>query len=633
MLADSEADERHEQSSPLHIPGLRFESLFLFLIALLVGYLVRSSYVGVPAIHDDRFIEWLVGEVWLGRMPRLDAMLVSHSGQLSILGWGYYELILGSFGVDHPIWQINLLVAHATSSALLYVYLRNFLHGRMGPMLASLVWAGASIGYWDNQLLWNAMSMISWTTSLWLLCLVSAARVSHAHSLFWTMAGSAASLLLVLTWSVGTIFILSGPLLILLHGFQRQQPSRSFGVLALSWILALAIGGFSIGVAMNTARQGIATNVLTLERIESAFYVSPAIAAVALGHLTGWTGTALGSDDLVAKFCVAAVLMGLTLAYARSVWRWLLPLAIPVIAFMGAAGLLRADLGAEVILTSGRYLYSPTLLWCALAGCIADGLIRQSASRLPTFAWPMIVVVIVCLSWWHQHVVANKAREGFDRLWESTLADFDNKQETLARLEAISLRTGQDGLVFPEMPLTISPVVETYWLSTLAQVVRAPRASTIRIKPIDTLSDAEYRTAREFLGPIETRTAQDWLVTMRLLRQDAETIQWLQDLARNGDERILVPPVILTYATGRVLLSEFVKEGMSHSFDHLDFAGSESDRDRLRDRLSENTSAEAQTWLRWLQNKPAGDAAQSAPPSSEDTEATGPGSRKGVLSR
>lgn len=600
-------DDGHSLRPPASPFGGRvlLESLAVTLLAFPLGSFVRHEYSSSPAVHDDRYFEWLIGETWNGRMSRAETTLISHSGQLTPLGALHYELFLWEFGVDHPAWHIYLNLVHGLSAGLLYALLRQYLAGWVGPAVASLLWCAVAIGRWDNFGQWLGQLTIAPTPVWLLLAMLFTARLRDHRSLWTALWVGIASLLCVLQWNIGAILLTALPAQFLLdRGWKTWRPAAIL-IAGTGWILAIAVGVGLTLFGLSAAHQGVPSDLLSLSRILSALSAAPALLAASAADLTFWSAARLGSEDLVGKYAVAVgIASGLFLARPcgrRAGLMFLMPVAI----YCLAASVMRIDLGWDAILTSGRYFYFPTLFWCVVIGAIADGVWSRVRSAWSVPAGALLLAGLLIPHVIHQRAIASEARSQFRRLWEAQL---DGHKELTQAVDAlIESGSASDPVVFPEIPLAVPPVPGLYRLSTLIAIRLHGAPATVRIVPIDQMTDEERSRARRLTGTLPTELASEWVSVQRDLFDDYQTLQWLNEQAAGEGRVFRVPPVERMYGSAPVMLIDLVPIFGKNDFASLDLNGTEADRAPLKSWLSEHDSApEARIWHRWISRRVQG---------------------------
>ncbi|MBY0589462.1 hypothetical protein K2X85_19985 [bacterium] len=573
--------------------------LAVTLAAIGVGYVVRRSYLGVPGVHDDHFFEWLVGERWLGRLTWSESMTASHSGQLVPLGLEIYGRLIAWFGIESSAFSIFALLAHAFSAGMLVVLLRRPL-GVLGAAVAGLLWAGVAIGRWDNTLLWRANVVLVWVPFTWLFslwCLDVFHRSAHRR---WLSLAVIAACLLVAQWNASVLFL---PSLVLAY-VTRSRGNSNKGIYAremIAWIGLCLLGIVAAWIGLRWAKQGVPTAMASPGEWLAMGWVVPSFFAVGLADATFWSATQWATKDLVEKSLVLTGFLMLMLLTPRRAWATLSVMVGTGLLYATAVVVLRADLGADVILTSGRYFSIPLLVLCVASGGIVAGIderLQSPRARRFFIAGGLIALLGYFV---HQHSVAQEARRQFDSLWADSLKISRSHRELV---HALARRADPDEpLLVPDLPLNIPPVARPFPLSTLAVILGQETSARLRVKPIVELTPTELRQVSRRLGEIDSPLAREWQALIRATKEDSRAITWMVKWSASTGSRL---PTDLVKRDGprEYPMSAWAEVLLGKQADSLDWNGSTEERMTLLSRLKNESGPEARFWVDLLTQAP-----------------------------
>ena len=407
--------------------------LAVFLAALVGGTVVRLPYLSCPMVHDDWVMQRVVGNWVTGRWTALEAGFTDYTNQTSFLWFFLYAGQLRLFGLDPVPWHLTTNFWHAASASLLFLLVASYLHSRPAAATAAILWGLAAIGRWDNPLVWVIGQGYTIIPMLLLGAMVSQSKFATTGRARWGALSAALLLVMVMTWQI-SFFLLAAPAAQFLL-LDRREPRRLgflrwFSILVPTILCAAAIVAHFHMMGRPPA-TGNGSIPAAIPRVAEML-------AVALANLTFWTAGPVESRDLPWKLALAGA-AALLLCLARPAGRRLVVvLAVPAVVLLLLTNLRRAELDAEAVLSAGRYYYFPTLLWCAAAGAVVDGVARRRPAR-PRRLAPLVVGLAVLALYAHrQNSVASEATRQLHNLWGEKVAQFEEAVATLNRIARLS---------------------------------------------------------------------------------------------------------------------------------------------------------------------------------------------------
>jgi hypothetical protein len=571
------------------------------LLAVLLGWIVRPGYLGVPGVHDDHLFEWLIGEHWLGRLSAWEMFAVSHSGQLVPLGLAIYEQLMAWLGVESSSFSIFALVAHSAAAGMIYVYLKPRFGG-LGAGVAAFLWAGSAIGRWDNTLLWRANVVLVAVPFTWLLALWSLDQYQQRGGRRWLALSVVASVVVIAQWNAGVLLL---PAVVMQAGWlgsRKLLVSEDRSRLLVRWlllggVLAIGLGGAWLG--LRVASRGVPSDWGALERWPLVGWVAPSFFAVGLGDWTFWNGSGWGTNDLRSKWLVFVGLLVLT-SWARPRDSWVLLLfGMTGLLYTAAVALLRADLGGEVILTSGRYFTVPILVLSVWLGGLVSGL--EARFRDPMVRRSIWTVIAMTLGWhvFHQRMVAAEAAAQFDGLWRESVATLEVKRQ--GARELARLGSEEEPMPVPDLPLDVPPVAGPFALSTLVAVMEDDVGRRLRLVAVGELSASDLQRASRSIAKLPAPLSREWLSLARSIQEDARSLRWLSRWSSEQKERILLPAMVRRYQQREFAWSDWSDVIMGTNALAFGWGASKEQTQDLMKRLQASPDGEARVWLERLE--------------------------------
>jgi hypothetical protein len=568
-------------------------------LSAVLGFLVRQCYLSVPGVHDDRTIEWLIGEQRLGRLSWRDMLTTSQSGQVVLLGLLEYRALLDVFGQHSNAFGLHLHLAHSLTAGAIYLLCRTRM-GWFGALVASLFYASLAIGRWDNTLLWRANVEIALAIPCWVASLWGMERYRQSGAIGWAMVSLGSMAGALAHWNVGVLLL---PSLLLLWWCPGEPAVRQGNSLWLwGWVGLVLLGMVIVGRGISAAEQGIPHDGTRIGRWLFAASTGPSLFAVVAGDLIGWGARGLGSEGLFFKWMTLLTLVLFGLGIATRPARWLVGVVcISVVGYATAVAWMRADLGSDIVLTSGRYYTLPLLSLSLFVGAGLDGLNRWITIDSVRRCGALILVFLAGLHLHHQREIAFEAERQFGSLWSGPLASYEMHQRVLRDLAEKT--SPAHPILMADLPLDIPPVPRPYALSTLAAVMQHELQGRIECRPIASLSLAEWGPARQRLverSAVSDSTARDWLSLIRVAQEDARALVWLERRARDRHRVVRIPPLVRKVEGREYRLRDWARVLMGEGDGWVDWDGTPADAESLREWMGNASNGEAQTWRRWL---------------------------------
>jgi hypothetical protein len=380
-------------------------------LSLALSLLVCRQYLTRDFIGDDREHLGHCGDVAMGRTTLGEFLIEPHNEHL-LPAWklAYYAQWRW-FGLEPLGWHLVMLCSHALGAAALYWLILNATGVRMGAWLAAGLWATAAIGFSDNPLLWVAASHLTLGVAWWLVALAAAAHHAQNPSPAALLILSG-SLLLSLA-AMGTLWILAPFVAVpLLLDRARLAPRQRIAGL-LAWGLpTLVMGLWQAQSILTSDHAQQSTSPVHAGVLLSIGVRTGAEMLSALGNLTFRSLTRPPQETLGQSLLLAIVLLAYLLfaPWLRSRWAWLLMAAATL--YTAAVIWARRDVPIEQALAWGRYLYLPTLAWCAVAATVLSMVARNFPNHRRWIALGCALYFTANL--WQQSRIAQAAVAEYD---------------------------------------------------------------------------------------------------------------------------------------------------------------------------------------------------------------------------
>lgn len=567
--------------------GRWWPALGVVAFLLAVAATVEAPYLSLPHVYDDHTIQLVVGLTLTEKIDWFSFVLPPFNLHWVPLFKLTYLLETKLFGVAPRPWHLFTLINQSGSAAALFFLARRSWNGFLGPMVAATLWAGAAIGHWDNPLCWFAVQCLPVATAAMLVAMIGAAN--------WSTSPRSSASLIIAVVTIGGLYF--GPYLVYVVAIAliawRETPlgqrrAALMAIAAPTILLAIAQAGFLLAAIHR--KPSLATGsppVAIFERTFSLF-------GVALANLAApWP---VGDRWPPFAYLISASVVGAVLIVA---WRRNLALVLPIfvstLLYLLAIGVSRSQQTVAETISSGRYLYAPTLFWCVTLGA-AVSLLERRASRqtLTTFLVVGSLIGYVAV----QRHAAESTSAKFYAIHGAT--DIEPFGRQLARLRSIA----RSDRVYPDIPLDVPPLRNAYFpLSVLA-------ANTGRIGPplhFVSLHDASPEELRLFGdSSLERPTELDeWARTARAATPLIDRLHWLIAVARQDRRTIRLPDGDVVMAPLTIRLSDWLKFGGFSRQGIVSVAPakeiSAKEEDDALAWLRSKTGPEAADWRRYLQ--------------------------------
>lgn len=583
----------------------RASLLGVLLILSAIAFVSQQPYLSLDFALDDIFLLFEVGQVEVGHAHPVTFLMQNYTGQIFPLFRVLFFTLWHFFGVDPLPWHIFFTSVHIASAFGLFLLTKKYFTSDIGAFAASALWAGASIGRWDNPLIWITAGMLS-SSFVWLVySMVCLSHIQDRRSTLWAFGMSICLSLAMLTWGV-----ISGlaPVLLLQYFFLERnpdQPKRKLILWALGGLIPFAI------VFSWQAFTGISV-VLGMRSLETAVEIpsvgpfdfilrSIALLAVPLGTLTFWNTDQPGGEDIAAKLFLAALVLG-TLAFAaRRSRRLCFALLLSSASYVVMTNVVRTSYDWERVLSNGRYNYIPTLPWCAVLGAAIDAIVNTRSKTARNLA---ILVLLGCSPFWimHQRKVAIAAAREFHEEYDSSQQDVVENKRLIRKLAEYAAQNDMH-LRIPEIPIDVPPVVSVQFpLSSFIAVYFPQGLPQIEVTLAESLKPSDVERVIEALSRSNEPKAPRWAYAIKEAVRFHQRVSWLSQFASSKGISVLFPRnlrIVIQPVHFRV--QQFVFEGFENPPTNITFLEmqelSPQDFAPILQALSESDHPHAEYWL------------------------------------
>ncbi len=547
-----------------------------------------------PRVHDDHLLEWMSGEWSLGRMTLWETVISSKSGQVTPLGALIYDRLLRTFGPGHWAFSIYLLVCHSISAGMLFFVLRERL-GWLGSLVGSLFFGLLALGRWDNTLLWTANVEVALVPFLWLTSIACIERYRATGRAGWVIAALFSMAMMLAHWNASVLLL---PTMILAWWGRSEANHRMSRVWLLGWLFLLIAGLLLAVSGMMRSTYGIPSDLDRLERGVFALKSAPAFFAVVLADATAWHGHGLATEGFPWKWIPLVGVISLLMMARRDGRKLAIFFGLTGLIYAAAVGWLRADLGSDVVLTSGRYYTIPLLVVSVWMAAIVDGWDWRVGKLGMSGMLAAGLVIVMGAHALHQRRLAEEAAGQFHALWKDPIEAFDRKKSLVREL----VRSSPSGrpLVMADLPLDVPPVVRPFALSTLVAILEPSVRARMSIVPMRTLSLSTWSDARRLLAEIDLPEAMEWRSLIREMQEDLQAIEWLNQWGEKKGRIVRVPAIVKRYGEREYSLADWARVIAGEDLSNIDWKGTDSDRLPLREELEREADPMSRVWLEWL---------------------------------
>ncbi|MBX7072409.1 MAG: hypothetical protein K1X71_04625 [Pirellulales bacterium] len=524
--------------------------------AILLGLFTRWSYLAAPVALDDLDFFVQIGLVRTGRWP-LGFFVLAPQGPHPMALWKllYFGEWL-AFGIDTAGYRVVMSIVHGLSSTLLFLLLRRYGAATVAAWCGALVFAGAAIGGWDNPLSWLMCGMIPLAILFFLAAMVCVTRLTGAHAGRWTLLLATATACSLLSWGNMVALLPAAPAQFfwLEHAPWNRQTRRRIG---WGWLAPYLIFG-AVQVAILIPQMGREERQRAFAPLDVAYrtvgQASVAAATLVYGQVLSPERQALGP-----KLLLAAIALPLALATASAgLWRLLLLLIGVVTINLLLVNFGGASVEFDSALSSGRYLYIPTLMWAVAAATIFDFGVRKGRVA-PASAWPLAAVVVISLFAWHQRGVARETRAQFELVGRSTTLALEAQRRLLRGLDH---RAAAARAPIPDLPVLLANPSHLLWTTSMfAAACDRGHTYDARIVPAD--SAAVIHPAIAVLRETSVPHATDWANLWEQAAPDFRAMAWLSRYAVQEKKVIRLPKFWFTHGAIRYPSDQLVAWGFA----------------------------------------------------------------------
>ncbi|MGD9644073.1 MAG: hypothetical protein AB7U73_00065 [Pirellulales bacterium] len=552
---------------------------------------------------DDLDFLATLGLTRTGRLPGF-FFVMSTAGPHPMILWKviYYLQWLGC-GVSLVWFRVMIGLVQALSGLALFVLLRRYLASRAAAWLGGLLWGVSAIGGWDNPMSVMVGGFIAWGVLWLLLAMGCVTRLADHTGWRWPLLLAACISLTMFSWGILLAVLPALVLQYLLLEHRGGVPAHRLIGWALAWLLPTLFVG-ALQVSMIVTEMG----AVERQREFSAWHVAQGVggqlsmvaANLVFGHAVSPTVEPLWPKAIWALLLAVAVAM---LVRGRAL-RFLLVVAAMTLVYLTMANTAGSEINLAEVVSSGRYLYIPTLLAC----CVVAALVERVAGLLPAEApaWRRGALVAgtatLLLYSAHQYSVARQTRELFDALAVDTTRRLQAQEHLLLTL-ASEARAAGTTLRVPDLPVVLAPPSHVLWtVSSFAEVMLPGRLAGLEIVPVDRCTATDIEQFSTALGQANQPIAFAWADLLRHSLQDFRSVDWLARYAgRDPAQPLYLPNFYFAHGDVAYPADQVQKWGLSYHEAALVIAADEETyADRLPEaiaRLESSTDPAATLWI------------------------------------
>ena len=579
------------------------EALVFCFVAWLGGQLIRSPYLGGPVVVDDLDFLATFGLVRQGKLSFFYFMMAT-AGPHPLIFWKivYYGqgLLLGA---SPALFRVAIGVVQAVSGLTLLALLGRYTNNRPAAWFGSLLWALSAIGGWDNPLSVMAGGFIAWGVLWLLLGMFCVSRLTDTTGWRWPLLLAACTSMTMLSWGILLAVLPALPLQYLLLEHRAGIPPRRLLGWALAWLAPMVVVG-ALQVSMILPEMGTAERQRDFSVVDVAQRIGGQLSMVA-GNLVYGHAVVPSEESIWPKALVAVVLVVAVAALVRGqALRLLVVFAAISLVYLGLADSGGSEIDFANVVTSGRYLYIPTLFWCGACAALVARLWEFQASSAPARRRGLVVAggVLLVLYGAHQNGVARSTRHLFDLLAFDTTERVAGQRQILLDLAAAA-RVRGERLRVPDLPVLPSPPSHVLWTVSAFEATFLPGELTdLEIVPADLCTSADLQQFAAALNNCRSTMVLPWAELLKLALTDFQAVAWLANFAGRDPERpLLVPLLYFTHGDVAYPADQVQRWGLSFEQPALKIASEQGVyREQSPEtiaRLESSAEPTAQSWV------------------------------------
>ncbi|MGD9645817.1 MAG: hypothetical protein AB7U73_08900 [Pirellulales bacterium] len=534
-----------------------------------VSVVVRAPYRHCYFAGDDMNLLAEIGLARCGKLSWLAGWTEVIGPHVMILWKAIFSFEWFAFGLDPFKFHIAIAIVHGLTAAALFWLCRLWPVGLPMAWTASLAWAGAAIGGWDNPTLWIMCGGLTVGLGFFLVAMCFATRASANDGFAKPIAMAVFFALAMLTWS--DLALLAPVLLVELawRGLWRLgwwnrtiwlsaflTPILAVGPL-LGWLVIDEIGGKGRPHGVDPAQVLVRTTgqlAVALGTLTYGQVGAPDVVASTMGEMVDrdeYAATLAPQERLWPKLVlVGLVLIIFAIVRRRIEWRLLSLFLIAALSFLAAANAGGFSMSFRDALNHGHYLYMACLMWSVAAGSFAQAIWPAAARGRVVLTIGGILLLAAFLL--HQRQVAASSARIHD-------AGFSPSTATVRGIESILVRLTQRGadegeaILLPDVPIGVEAGYYTCWpLAAFAELNRRQQEQWLKIVPLQSCDDQQVRKAIALLRGLGDSEAQRLADTIDQAHPLVKALSWLdREVSRTG-QSIQVPDGIINLPCGRV---------------------------------------------------------------------------------
>ena len=578
------------------------EAIVFLIIAGAVGQLVRFPFLGGPLFADDFDFLAGTGLVRNGRWP-FSSFMIAPAGPHPMILWRIiYYLQFLAFGASPASFRVVIGVVQAFSGLALFALLCRYLNNRSAAWFGGLLWGLSAIGGWDHPLSFMLCGFIAWG-NLWLLLgMFCITRLPASTGPLWPALLALATTLAMLSWGILVAVLPALPLQYVLLEHRAGLAKRRILGWALAWLIPMMTVG-ALQVAMILPEVGRAERQRDFSPLDVAMRVCGQLSMVA-GNLTYGHTVDPSDEPLWPKTLVAiAVTCGAAVVVRGQALRFVAVLAALTLLYLTLADTGGSEIEFANVVTSGRYLYLPTMLWCCVLGAAADGLAAAWPKRSIPWRRSGVVAGTMLLAAYavHQYGVASSARVLFDDIAFNGMERLQAQKQLLLDL-ARAARTAGTTLRVPDLPVLVSPPSHLLWtVSTFEAALLPGRLEGLEVVPVDRCAQADLKRTLSALQNLNTAMARSWAELLVVSWEDFRALAWLAEFAEQSGEPVRILKFWMQHGDIMYSIDQVQAWGLSRPSTPLQIVTDEQafrhDLPGLLVRLERSPAPQARTWL------------------------------------
>lgn len=508
-------------------------------IFVLLAIVTHLPYLHAAHVEDGIHHLGSVGSVQMGE-SNLGEFLWSGWNEHLLPAWKlWYFTMWKVFGLQPMGWHVAVLVGHGVSAALLFFFLRHYLASTLAAAVGALFWAVASIGGWDNPLLWISASHLTFGF-MWLLAAMCCVSGYHSpHSTRWALGMAACQTMAVFT--MGALWVLTPILPVQYAILEHRRPLqiKRLRTWLLAWLVPFLMLGllqtmFSISSrSPEIEAQWTPDLLLGLVRAGAEFQIS---------LFSLWLQP-VGSENTlntVGAAVVGVVAIGVFFLVPKINRRLLLVTFGLTMVYTIVVHTMRAAYPDDRALIWGRYAYIPVFAWSAAMAALT-ALPQFRSSKFDQRCLISIVLLVLPFYVVRQYETARSTRFELNDTFSETYERWEAYQQIFRQLAATAKEEDKK-VQLTEFPLLIPPVITARQLYNVIDLGNDTEWISF-VTPLE-MDEENHQHALQLIKSIGNPQKDQWYSLLENTPQFSECLVDLSAVAAEHNQVAMIPNAI-----------------------------------------------------------------------------------------